>query len=185
MMFCARACYSRFRADRAKVAIADRFWAKAVKSDRCWQWTGAINNKGYGQFRLARNEPAAYAHRIAYELETGERVPHGMFVCHACDNPRCVRPSHLFLGSHRDNTNDMVAKERQAIGERNSHAKITPDEAIRIINARGRGRRALKAAAESVGISISHANAIGRGVFWKHLRRYAKLVAARDTHKSA
>ncbi len=77
--------------------------------DECWNWTGCKSKAGYGQFL------GQYAHRIAYEMYTGERVYH-LHVLHRCDNPSCVNPSHLFLGTHADNMRDMKDKGRSRNG---------------------------------------------------------------------
>jgi hypothetical protein len=89
--------------------LEDRF-LKFVDVDlECWNWTGALSDKGYGRFMLdGRN---SHAHRVAYMLWVGE-IPEGLSVCHKCDNPRCVRPQHLFVGSNSDNQQDSVSKGR-------------------------------------------------------------------------
>ena len=90
--------------------LADRFWAKVDKTDTCWVWVGAtFRESGYGQ--IAVGPKKRRANRVAWELTYGE-IPKGMLVCHKCDNPSCVRPDHLFLGTHRDNCNDMMSKQR-------------------------------------------------------------------------
>ena len=98
-------------------ADIERFWrhAPAVESDRCWEWQGGVFAKQYGCFCI--NRKAYYAHRIAYVLGHGID-PGSSLVCHACDNPRCCNPKHLFLGSHKDNAADMVSKGRSAAGEK-------------------------------------------------------------------
>lgn len=90
--------------------LKDRFWSKVQKTDGCWEWTGSRRPKGYGVFAVngARRESA---HRVAYALFIGP-ISAGFFVCHRCDNPRCVRPDHLFLGTQADNMRDMHAKGR-------------------------------------------------------------------------
>jgi hypothetical protein len=87
-----------------------RFWAKVSKGDGCWIWTGSRNPKGYG--RLNTGNRVRLAHAISWELSHGA-VPDGLWVLHRCDNPPCVRPDHLWLGTAADNTADMVAKGRQ------------------------------------------------------------------------
>lgn len=87
-----------------------RFWERVNKQpDGCWLWTGTTNLRGYGI--LARNNTMQLAHRFSYELHKGV-IPDGMFVCHSCDNPPCVNPDHLWLGTNADNVSDMVAKGR-------------------------------------------------------------------------
>ena len=88
------------------------FWAKVDKSGECWTWTGARDPRGYG--RLGRGRKTLFAHRFSWEEENGP-IPNGLFVCHSCDNPACVRPSHLFLGTQKDNIRDMMSKNRGAL----------------------------------------------------------------------
>ena len=91
-----------------------RFWSKVNKSDDCWTWTASCNKWGYGQFRL--NGRCVLAHRAAYVFEHGP-IPDGLFVMHLCDNPPCVNPAHLTLGTHTDNMADMKAKGRSPRSE--------------------------------------------------------------------
>ena len=102
--------------------MVERFWEKVDLSDKkgCWTWTAALDGKGYGQF------PSIYgrgAHRTGYALANGP-IPPGIHVLHRCDNPPCVRPGHLFLGTPGDNMKDMVTKGRSKSKEthcRNGH----------------------------------------------------------------
>ena len=94
-----------------------RFWSKVQESESgCWEWTGCKTGfkAQYGSFTPFGTK-AGYAHRFSYEYHFGA-IPEGMFVCHSCDNPGCVRPDHLFLGTPKDNTQDAKAKGRLSTG---------------------------------------------------------------------
>lgn len=103
--------------DSADVARLDRFWAKVVKGDGCWEWQGARDRKGYGVCAIG-NRRTATAHRWLYEQTHGE-LPDHIYVCHHCDNPRCVRPDHLFIGTAKDNAHDAIQKGRFRYGFQN------------------------------------------------------------------
>jgi hypothetical protein len=94
----------------------ERFWSRVDRrsNDECWRWTAALDGKGYGRFRLPAGNKLA--HRIAWELHNGTAVPKGMFVCHSCDNPVCVNPAHLWLGTVHDNIRDRTEKGRTSNG---------------------------------------------------------------------
>ena len=87
----------------------ERFWGKVDKTDGCWLWTAGTNINGYG--RLSVNRIAILAHRYSWALHNGE-IPKGMCVMHKCDNPPCVNPDHLEMGSQQDNLKDMLSKGR-------------------------------------------------------------------------
>lgn len=115
---------------RKTVPVEVRFWAKVDKSGECWEWTGAKNRAGYGMLKAgAANGSNTIAHRYSWTLVNGE-IPDGLKILHKCDNPGCVRPSHLFLGTQKDNVHDMIAKGRDTAikeqkGEKHPRAKLT------------------------------------------------------------
>ncbi len=96
----------------------------------CWPWKGCKNKQGYGTFGDDEMK-IVKAHRFAWELEGG-RIPDGMVVCHTCDNPPCVRISHLFLGTHQDNVDDKIGKGRHAYGIKCAQAKLTKEQVLMI-----------------------------------------------------
>lgn len=117
---------------RKRRPAQQRFWEKVQKSDACWEWTAALMGSiGYGNFWL-EGRPVL-AHRFSYELAYG-RIPDGMQVLHKCDNPKCVRPEHLFLGTQADNMRDKVKKSRQwrPRGEQANGSKLTWKDAAEI-----------------------------------------------------
>ena len=85
----------------------------------CWEWIGTMSGSGYGQIWM--NDRMVGAHRVSWELEFKCEVPNGMCILHKCDNPSCVNPEHLFLGSYRDNMLDMIAKDRHPHQMRKKH----------------------------------------------------------------
>jgi hypothetical protein len=110
--YCSTACYFSGRARR----LEDRFLEKIGEPDKhgCWPWTATKNNKGYGMMADKTGIKMRLAHRISWELVYGP-IPEGLLVLHHCDNPGCVNPAHLFLGTQQDNMQDMARKERQGL----------------------------------------------------------------------
>jgi hypothetical protein len=100
--------------------VVERFWSYVKKGEQneCWNWVNRTKWQRYG--RLRNGKKKVYVHRLSYEIHIGP-IPEGMEVCHTCDNGYCVNPNHLFLGSHKNNMEDMVSKGRQgrAFGNKN------------------------------------------------------------------
>lgn len=97
--------------------VRARFWAKVRITERgCWEWTGAHNSDGYGQLRFPSTECRStyQAHRLSWMFHRGP-IPIGVYVCHRCDNPPCIRPDHLFLGTNHQNQLDALSKARRPV----------------------------------------------------------------------
>lgn len=109
----------------------DRFWSKVDKRDdnQCWNWTGACNKWGYGQFGF--NKKVVGAHRVSYELANGA-IPEKMFILHSCDNRKCVNPAHLRTGTQTENIQEAVAKRRIKHGEDHCRALLLVEDILLI-----------------------------------------------------
>lgn len=125
-VYCDRACYGA--AERAQVPAV--FWSKVAKTAGCWEWQGSRQRgpRPYGKFGSKGGQRTTYAHRVAYLLTKGP-IPPGLVVMHLCDNPPCVNPDHLVLGTNNENMADMAAKGRQRSpslpGPTNPSVKLT------------------------------------------------------------
>lgn len=113
------------------VTLSDRFWASVVKTSECWLWQGRPGKKGYGSIRW--NGLSMRAHRVSYILAHGSVDP-GLLCCHTCDNRLCVNPKHLFLGTAKDNSDDMRSKGRAVYlsGRASPHAKLSDTQIAEI-----------------------------------------------------
>lgn len=148
--------------------VEDRFWRQVRKTDGCWLWMAGRDKDGYGAFR-ARLDGVLHtrAHRFSYHLNKG-RIPFSLSICHTCDNPACVRPDHLFLGTMAENMADKMAKGRhRAVGRGEKHplAKLT-DEQVRAILLDPRPDARL---ANEYNVSTETIAGIKRRDTWKHL----------------
>ena len=151
--------------------MAERFWEKVDRGgDGCWEWQGQRSRWGYGYFVFKGRR--RHAHRISWELANGD-PPGNLFVCHTCDNPPCVRPDHLFLGTALDNNRDRAAKGRTALnpfpGEDNGRAVLTE---VDVREARARHARtgeSFATIAREYRVSEAAMRFAIRGITWKHL----------------
>lgn len=159
---------------------ASRFWIKVDRSggpDTCWIWTGAQRQAfGYGMFSIGRKSIST--HRYSWLLHNGA-IPDGLQVLHHCDNPRCVNPAHLFLGTQKDNVRDARDKGRlgQQVnpmcmarrGEINGKSKLN-DSAVRLIRRMRQDGYKLREIADTIGISVPVVSAVATGRTWKHVK---------------
>lgn len=124
---------------------------------------------GYGRFILGVSDGVEWAHRLAYRLAKGPIGP-GLQVCHSCDNPGCVRPGHLWLGTAKDNRLDSVTKNRAARGERIATSRLTDDLVRRIRLAKRQQPRSSNAAiGELLGVSGHSVRRVLLGETWRHV----------------
>lgn len=152
--------------------ILDKFLAHIHISQNCWEWQGA-RTLGYGRFTLQGGASSSLAHRISWQLENG-RIPDGLDVLHKCDNPPCVRPDHLFLGTHQDNMDDMALKGRRKsnppIGSEHWKAILTEKDVIEIRNRyEYRGYWNQYRLARKYGVRQSVICAIVNRRIWRHI----------------
>lgn len=145
----------------------EKFWPRVQKGPDCWHWIGSLSPLGYGVL-VGRERRHRSAHRLSWEIHYGP-IPDGLMVCHHCDNRGCVRPDHLFLGTARDNVQDMLAKGRNGRGwhpvrrgEAHQAARLSDAEigAIRDAIARGLPHRAI---AREFGVSHTYVGKLARG----------------------
>lgn len=145
-------------------AALKRFWAKVNKRtrDECWKWTGQCNPEGRGQLSIAGS--TYLATRLAYYIEH-RADPGKLLVCHSCDNPNCVNPLHLWLGTQKDNVADCCEKNRKPCGAENGNATLTAKDVKEILQS-GETNKALAIRYNVARPTISN---IRRGKAWKHL----------------
>jgi hypothetical protein len=152
---------------------------KTLIGEGCWEYGGKIGNHGYGLVYIpngTRHGATALAHRVVYEGMVGP-IPDGMFLCHHCDNPRCVRPDHLFLGTLNDNVQDAKQKGRMKTGgvlppvrkgEANNKAKLTADK-VREIRQEYQSGTSITKLGRRFGVTEQAIWAIVTRQTWKHV----------------
>ena len=149
----------------ARKSLEERFWAEVPwPGDGCWVWSGGIDNHGYGYIYRGHGDRIR-AHRLSWEIHNGP-IPPGMVVRHGCDNPPCVNPAHLTIGTQSDNVEDMVRRGRSARGERHSQSRLTSDD-VRAIRRLRIGGAKLREIAAVYGVHSGTVGFICRGETWK------------------
>ena len=155
-----------------------RFWNKVIKVDdnECWSWDAYKLKDGYGRFRL--DHRMMLAHRMSWIIEHGKNIPDGLQVCHACDNPSCVNPTHLFLGTQSENMNDCVDKGRlgERKGECNRNSRLTKENVVdirkeykKIIPGGLRADNFIMENAKRYGVTFRTVQSVVYRQSWKHI----------------
>jgi hypothetical protein len=149
----------------APITDIERFEESFEKTPGCWLWDKP-QRKGYGTFMIAHQSmPSSRASWILYRGE----IPDDLCVCHSCDNPQCVNPDHLFLGTYADNSADMVEKDRQAKGVQNGNSRLTESKVIEIRTLDANGAMSRRSIGRMFGVSgVTVKNIVDRKQ-WRHV----------------
>lgn len=166
--YCDRFC---FGANKRR-PLEERFWDQVKKTDdaeSCWEWTGSGNAKGYGHIFGGTERGSLRANRVAWELAHGP-IPDGMLICHKCDNPKCCRADHLFLGTYDANNKDRARKGRSNNDKGEDHyaALMTTQKVLELRDRFAKGEK-VRDLAKAFGIAHQTASKIARRKSWKHI----------------
>jgi hypothetical protein len=147
----------------------ERFWNQVDVGEPgdCWLWKGKVLGD-YGRFYYKGKR--WYAHRLAWEWTNQQEIPPGMRVLHTCDEPSCVNPAHLQLGTQADNMRQMRERGRSTAGERNVNAKITEKQVREIRRIADEGKLEPEEIAPLVGLSVGEVRKVISGERWKHVK---------------
>ena len=162
--------------------VLKRFWNKVQKTDACWLWTASIGSHGYGQLNI-EGKPET-AHRLSWLIHNGN-IPSGLFICHTCDNRRCVNPDHLFLGTQSDNMRDALSKgksclaqpnvmvahpEKRHWGSKNPRSKLTEEQVKEMRSMYTPGQITMAQIAEKYGVTRHAVGNIVKRRLWKQVQ---------------
>jgi hypothetical protein len=161
------------RKKRKVTPISERLASNSSWKGECLEWNGHTAKDGYGNMTVLCDDGKwrpKRVHRLAYEQAYGA-IPDGLLVCHSCDNPRCVNPAHLWLGTHKQNTRDMYMKgrDKNAPGEKHPSHTLTEDDVKEIRRLRGGGDITYRRLSERFGVCASHVCAIVHRRAWRHV----------------
>lgn len=168
--FCSSDCSNKRRGDN----FVARFHASVDRSAGpagCWVWTGSMDKDGYGKVHHY-SVGDTRAHRVAFELNSGlplRSLPSSVLVRHTCDNPSCCNPAHLLAGSHQDNTEDKVTRNRHTKGAGVNTAKVTESDVLEARRLYRFGDVPVKELCFQFGLSKSSMYYLLKGISWSHL----------------
>lgn len=131
----------------------------------CWIWLRTTNGR-YGHINIRMKK--RYVHRLMYEITRGS-IPKGNFICHKCDNPRCINPAHLFTGTHNDNMKDASVKGRMNLGENHGSSKLTAKDILLIREMLNAGEKQSDIA-QHFGVCQTNISHINLGKSWSHVK---------------
>lgn len=153
--------------------LKNRISSNVKRNGRCIEWQGTLSDNGYGRINV--NGRHNRVHRVVYELYR-QPIPEGMYICHRCDNPRCCNPDHLFAGTPRQNSRDMLRKGRhktfargEVSGERNPRALLTDDDVVNIREQYASSNVTLKQLAKQYGVHFDTISKVINRVTWSHV----------------
>lgn len=163
--FCSRSCAVGFKNSKP---WPERFWDKVRVTDGCWLWIAHTDRAGYG--RIWQNNIMSHAHRVSWELCNGP-IPNRLHVLHQCDNPPCVNPDHLALGTHADNMRESAERYRRynQSGENNVNTTLTEDQVREMRRRYAAGGINRQRLANEYGVSHHTASGIVSGKSWRYV----------------
>lgn len=150
--------------EKRTVYSLENFW----EGTPCLEWTGSIKNNGYGQ--IANEKVPMYTHRLSWIINNGE-IPDGLYVLHHCDNRKCCNIKHLFIGTQKENVEDMISKNRKPIlmGEKSPSPKLKERDVLEILKLYRSGKYTQMQLAEMYGIDRTVISNIHTGKTWRHI----------------
>jgi hypothetical protein len=151
-----------------KQPLEQRFWSKVGigRKNECWEWKDYKDKDGYGTFWLDGSDRRA--HRVAYEITKG-KIPEGKCCCHFCDNPSCVNPNHLWIGTSKENTHDAIKNRIFPMGENHWKSRLTETQIKQIRALRNQEGKSLAELSNQFGVTKAHIWQVSVGKSWKHV----------------
>ncbi len=151
----------------------EKFWSRVRKTESCWEWVAGKSFLGYGLTKMA--DKMCRTHRVSWIISNGP-IPDKLFVLHKCDNPPCVNPDHLFLGTAKDNTLDALKKGRWPCGQDSKISKLKKDQVIEIRRLGSLKTMSSRQIASGFGITDGTVRDILRFKTWKQIRTVPELI---------